>query len=365
MKSVAVIPLIESRAAEALRALAARNNGNLPVSLVPTSSVAYPSSLDDVPNASDLKDPSAPRVTFAEEEQVKVMTPVAQDGFEHSEDESEPDTGASSPAESLTSTPSSEFSVMTGNIAKTLADRLSFWNKMSKKPTVASTTSIDQVIAGEAQRRLPSRQGSTDERTSIDALLKEGDKKPEEILDAIVEAHSPAPMTVDQKNSELEEKIIREVMHQFSRGMYFAYRFGQCINQRTFAQRSRNPLDITRSLQQKQEIISKAKKRSSLLADLNALDEQHKLSPDDGKVHVLAEPSATLPLWRRVDRQYWWNEWLSKPLLDAGVRRLIFKYSASIDSSLVAPHICSAYHAGIFPDRQLRHTPRTRSFRRG
>ena len=67
-------------------------------------------------------------------------------------------------------------------------------------------------------------------------------------------------------------------------------------------------------------MIAKAKKQSTLLADLDALDEQLKLSPDDGKVHVLAEPSATLPLWRRVDRQYWWNEWLSKPLLDAGVR---------------------------------------------
>lgn len=83
-------------------------------------------------------------------------------------------------------------------------------------------------------------------------------------------------------------------------------------------------IDITRSLQHKQEMILKVKKQSVLLADLNAIDEQHKLSPEDGKVHVLSEPSATLPLWRRVDRQYWWNEWLSKPLLDAGVGTYVF-----------------------------------------
>lgn len=67
-------------------------------------------------------------------------------------------------------------------------------------------------------------------------------------------------------------------------------------------------------------MINKSKKQNALLADLNALDDASKLTPEDGKVSVLAEPSPTLPLWRRVDRQYWWNEWLSKPLLDAGVR---------------------------------------------
>ena len=27
-----------------------------------------------------------------------------------------------------------------------------------------------------------------------------------------------------------------------------------------------------------------------------------------------------LPLWRRVDRRFWWNEWLGRELIDAGVR---------------------------------------------
>lgn len=77
--------------------------------------------------------------------------------------------------------------------------------------------------------------------------------------------------------------------------------------------------DITRTLQQKQELIAKGKKQNALLAELNALDDSQKLSPLGEKVDVLVEPSGNLPLWRRVDRQFWWNEWLSKPFIDAGV----------------------------------------------
>lgn len=40
-------------------------------------------------------------------------------------------------------------------------------------------------------------------------------------------------------------------------------------------------------------------------------------------VDPLAEPYPTLPLWRRVDRQFWWNEWLSKPFIDAGLHSYV------------------------------------------
>ena len=73
-------------------------------------------------------------------------------------------------------------------------------------------------------------------------------------------------------------------------------------------------------MQYKQELLAKAKRKNALLADLNALEDSQHLSPSGDKVDILAEPNATLPLWRRVDRQFWWNEWLSKPFVDAGVR---------------------------------------------
>ncbi|GJE90764.1 SacI homology domain-containing protein [Phanerochaete sordida] len=309
VKGVAVVPLVEGRARDALTLLAARQSVNPRLSLIPGGAVSARGSVDDVPSDTGAKDPAAPRVTFAQEEQVKVLTPATAHGFDGAPDEDAAPSGASSPSDSALSTPSSEYSIVTGNIAKTLADRLSFWNKMSRRQ---SATGINQALAASASAESSpspsgSRRASVDERTSLDAIIKKGDREPSEVLESIVNQQTSSPTTVEQKNTELEEKILREIIHQFAKGgMYFAYRF-----------------DITRSVQQKQEMIAKSKKQSTLLADLNALDEQLKLSPDDGKVHVLAEPSATLPLWRRVDRQYWWNEWLSKPLLDAGLHTFV------------------------------------------
>jgi len=33
----------------------------------------------------------------------------------------------------------------------------------------------------------------------------------------------------------------------------------------------------------------------------------------------IVESYLVLPLWRRVDKHFWWNEWMSKPFIDAGV----------------------------------------------
>lgn len=74
--------------------------------------------------------------------------------------------------------------------------------------------------------------------------------------------------------------------------------------------------DITRSLRHKQSLITKSQKQQALLVDLNAIPTPDSIDP----THVsLAEPNPTLPLWRRVDKEFWWNEWLSKPFIDVGV----------------------------------------------
>jgi hypothetical protein len=36
-------------------------------------------------------------------------------------------------------------------------------------------------------------------------------------------------------------------------------------------------------------------------------------------VDVLAEPNITLPLWKRVVKRFWWNEWMMQPFIEAGV----------------------------------------------
>lgn len=82
--------------------------------------------------------------------------------------------------------------------------------------------------------------------------------------------------------------------------------------------------DITHSLQHKQEQIAKTQKQNVLLAELDALDPSVQSVVSGEDVDVLAEPLPTLPLWRRVDRQFWWNEHLSKPFIDAGVPANLF-----------------------------------------
>lgn len=77
--------------------------------------------------------------------------------------------------------------------------------------------------------------------------------------------------------------------------------------------------DITHSLQHKQEQIAKTQKQNVLLAELDALDPSAQFMASGEDVDVLAEPLPTLPLWRRADRQFWWNEHLLKPFIDAGV----------------------------------------------
>lgn len=80
--------------------------------------------------------------------------------------------------------------------------------------------------------------------------------------------------------------------------------------------------DITRSLQHKHEQFTKMHTQNKLLSELDALPKDTNVNPLDDKVDALFEPSVILPLWRRVDRHFWWNEWLSKPFMDAGVNAL-------------------------------------------
>jgi phosphatidylinositol 4-phosphatase len=83
--------------------------------------------------------------------------------------------------------------------------------------------------------------------------------------------------------------------------------------------------DITRSLQHKQDQVVKSREHHTLLADLNVFpfpesaEFDKEASVEGRKINPLSEPNPTLPLWRRVDKRFWWNEWLSKAFIDAGV----------------------------------------------
>ena len=90
-------------------------------------------------------------------------------------------------------------------------------------------------------------------------------------------------------------------------------------------------------MQHKQELSVKSQKQHDLLAGLGALpsSSEYNLSavPPDAKDGRSSSPPVTesypaLPLWRRIDKRFWWNEWMSKPFIDAGVRMICFFFAS-------------------------------------
>ncbi|KAI8989706.1 SacI homology domain-containing protein [Trametes punicea] len=299
VKGVTAIPLVEERARTVLAALASRNKGDRRASLLPTEAAHDAQDADQAVRGSidDAKEDGSksPRVKFAETDQVKVVSPLPDKTFDFSDDPGPP-----SPS-STVSTPSSVTSTSTDNLIKALSERLSFWTRLPRRTSRQSTT-IDHSLVEQSDQ-------SVNEPLDLDSIVKDESKDPEEVLNSIVASTAPPPQTIEEKHTELENKIVRECIREFTRGgMYFSYTFAT---------------DITRSLQHKQELIEKAKTQNALLESLNALDDSKRLSPVSDVVDVLAEPSAAHPLWRRVDRRFWWNEWLSKPLIDAGLHPYI------------------------------------------
>ncbi|KAF7338181.1 hypothetical protein MVEN_02043000 [Mycena venus] len=309
VKGITAIPLAEQRARMAINTLASRNTHISRPSLLPSSKT-----LDSLSSVHDVEQSAAststseqdggaprssPRVQFASTNDIKVMTPLATSFTLNSDEHSSPASPYASSSD--LSSPSDEQSITTSPVAKTLAARLSFWSRLSKRTSIPATP-ITPTVA----------EDPPPERQSLDAMIKE--QEPATVLNTVIETLAPAPVSPEEQHSELEDKIVKEVIREFTKGgMYFAYTF-----------------DITRSLQHKQELVSKLQKRHSLLNDLNALpspDSVPAQGSEDGKTDVLVEPNPTLPLWRRVDRKFWWNEWMSKPFIDAGVRRFVIPFS--------------------------------------
>lgn len=103
----------------------------------------------------------------------------------------------------------------------------------------------------------------------------------------------------EEQHTELEDRVVRECIREYTKGcMFFSYR-----------------CDLTRSLQRKHEQSLKCATQDKLLAKLNALPQDRPVDRSECSTNPL---TSALPLWRRVDRQFWWNEYLSKPFTDTG-----------------------------------------------
>jgi hypothetical protein len=103
------------------------------------------------------------------------------------------------------------------------------------------------------------------------------------------------------QRKELESKIIKQIIAEFTAGGFFYS----------------HDFDLTHSLQHKRRLISARSASSAALSNLlpgATPSDPVFLSNDD-----FVEPDVHVPLWRRVDRRYFWNEHLLQDFLDLGL----------------------------------------------
>lgn len=237
MNGVSAIPLLEDRARKALSTIAHRNSALARPSLV----LRHPEtclSPSDVTasilssNAPDSALPSAagPRVQFSADPEVKIMTPKLTPVTTSDDGDFDPALlqrpSSSQSFRSDISTPSSENSIATSPVFKTLAARLSFWSRVNKR-----SASMDAPLSEFAMTdySVPHPTSLAEERETIDMLLQ-AEEEPAKVVEAIVNSTAPPPATTEEKHTELEDKVVRECIREFTKGgMYFAYTFGECL----------------------------------------------------------------------------------------------------------------------------------------
>ncbi|KAF8635542.1 hypothetical protein AX17_003925 [Amanita inopinata Kibby_2008] len=325
IKQVTAIPLVEDRARMVLNALAARNAASTRPSLLPNLfSVDLRANPEASPSLKSEQAHSGPHVRFSSgavipEVLVQDSQGVVYQGGEYYGGQRGHMRASSSPQSSTSDLSASFAEDPSSRVIQAIAPRLSFWSKLTKPAQsltqiLSPPTKEKDATSSEAIAPL-SDEGSENvgqDPGFLERLIHEKKEEPSEVLGNILAAFALQPSSVEERHSELETKIVRECIREFTKGdMYFAHTF-----------------DITRSLQHKQERITKSQKEHALLADLNALPASEAPPKPgtnrlDSQVNPSSEPYPTLPLWRRVDRQFWWNEWLIKPLVDAGLHSYV------------------------------------------
>ena len=210
--------MTEERARIAVNTLASRNTSGPRASLILTQIKDAPAITPDA-SATSMSETqaAAARVKFASQNSMLSPMPTRRD--EVSEQDAE---GLSPASSSGTSTPNSE-TLATFPIEKVLANRLLFWGRLSR-----GNSHVDHANAVTSLGEDLDQSGSgRNEEVSLDSMIKEGRAGQAGSLDSILAQAAPAPATQAEKHMELEDKIVRECVREFSRGgMYFAYTFG-------------------------------------------------------------------------------------------------------------------------------------------
>ena len=201
VKAVTAIPLVEDRAKLAVSKLASRNAVLARPSLLPRTATRSRadsnSDLEGLPQRHP-RVPSPRMIHFPDDATRPRSSSLYGAQHTDSDDEAALSSGASSPT--------SDDATNMAAVARALATKLSFWNRFPK-PTGDSGGEREPLATSEYQDTLASME------------------EPEEVLDSIL---APTPATSEERHSQLEEKIVKECIREYTKGgMYFAYTFGK------------------------------------------------------------------------------------------------------------------------------------------
>lgn len=210
VRGVTAIPLSEEAAHIRVNTLASRAAERSPTIATSQTLDTISSALPEPPNSPDPDDAPqpqnsppkpSPRVQFSTEAPTKLLTP---DNDLNIDEHSSTPTLPLSPSDSASDI--STESTAGSPVMKAIASRLSFW----RKPIFPSS---------------PSTNGDA---LNVDIAEEEEllSKEPQEVLATIL---TPAvePLTAEERHSELDDKIVRECIKEFTKGgMYYAYNFG-------------------------------------------------------------------------------------------------------------------------------------------
>lgn len=204
VKRIVSIPLVKDRARAVLSRMAYRNATAQRPSLVVSD--------DDDLQVDSERASGAPQVKFADEDDVKIMTPLAEQmNFPANSD----DRPASPELPSGASTPALD-DAMANSPIMTIASRMSFWSRSSKHESNLS----EEVVRGIEHSLL-------NESESLSSVTHDIQGEAGEVINSIIAATAPTPASSEERYTELEKRILREFIKEFTKGdMYFSLSFG-------------------------------------------------------------------------------------------------------------------------------------------
>jgi phosphatidylinositol 4-phosphatase len=224
VRGVAAIPLVEEHARTTLGTIASRHSLMPPVLGATPDSDGASAAARNVGTERMTVGPTGDQKSLQQENLIPQLDHPFDDSHKTTVLEV-PDSSSARSSLSDESSHSSEHSISTSPIAKTLASRLSFWSRLSKRPSRLSklpTQTEDRDVSD--PESLPFLQ----EQELVNEIMDHGDEEPARMVDSILAATAPPPASVEEKQTELERKVIRECVKEFSKGgMYFAYNFGK------------------------------------------------------------------------------------------------------------------------------------------